>query len=832
MFHLARIGPTTGLLIVLFLGGCLLDPNVVATRVGTTQTPACPLSPTWPQQPQGITLANGEPFIGGDPFVLFDDGLYKMWHTAFVGGVLGTAYATSRDGLVWEPLLDGRSRRLVLKPTPGAWDRKGIETVSVVKKEGRYFLWYLGYPGDIPDGQGRNDFIGLATSDDGIRWNKVPDPVLSPEFDWEQPFQRTVEEEGKVITFWAGGLQEPSVIWDEAQGLFKMWYAAKFYDEFSAFGRSFVGFRIGYATSSDGVGWTKHPEPVFVPTRTPGTFDPVTVSHTDVIKDPQFGYHLFYAGGGAVDSIGHAFSPNGIDWQRDPANPVLRGQTASDEEQTILTRGGTFNQAVGGPSALLKDGDIDLYYMRSEPGQRNFSGENTVELLSAPCDALGDSVPPSNSAASVVADFSQRVNQPSMSGFLSGIGPTYPSDDLIRPLKPFLIRGDAATAAIVDGLDAPAGRYPLFEELGAWYVLMVSNLWGYPPTNFRDNGPPGDNLVAFEALVTGLAQKVKASGLERVIFDVWNEPDAENFSPGNEDDLFRVFQVAEQAIRAVLPDALISGPSFATYNFERIRRFLDFCLQADCRVNVLSWHELLGQGSLDDPGYDISEVADHLREARQAFLDDPRYAPLELQQIQINEYLGRPDQYRPGEIVAYLSALEAGGADAAAKTCWQREDGSSVNCFNGSLDGLFSPESSDTLAPWWVYRAYANAVAGRVKSVSNSPNLALLAGQTAPNEVQLLIGHPRRAGVQHTSPEPVVVALKHLDTALALDPNAPVRVVVERIPNAVETPVRAPLEVVFERDVTLDAAGGLVVDLGRLAEHEALIVHIVLAERP
>ena len=389
MFDLPRIWPTTALLLVLFLGGCLLDPNVVVTSAGVAQTPACPLSPTW-TAPQEMTFPNGEPFVGGDPSVLFDDGVYKVWHTHFVNGVLGTTYAESRDGLVWEPLLDGRNRRLVLQPTPGAWDWRGIETVSVLKKEGRYYLWYLGYPNGVPKGQGRKDAIGLATSSDGIHWEKHPTPVLVPEFEWEQPFQRMGVENGKEITFWAGGLEEPSVIWDEDEGLFKMWYAAKFYDEFAVFDRAFVGFRIGYATSKDGVNWTKHPEPVFLPTRASGTFDPVVVSHTNVIKDPQFGYHLFYAGGGAIDSIGHAFSPDGINWQRDPANPVVPGQTAPlDEpgEPAFLTQG-DFDQAVGGPSALLKDGNVYLYYMRSAPGKRNFSGGNTVALLSAPCNAF------------------------------------------------------------------------------------------------------------------------------------------------------------------------------------------------------------------------------------------------------------------------------------------------------------------------------------------------------------------------------------------------------------------------------------------------------------
>lgn len=48
-------------------------------------------------------------------------------------------------------------------------------------------------------------------------------------------------------------------------------------------------------------------------------------------------------------------------------------------------------------------------------------------------------------------------------------------------------------------------------------------------------------------------------------------------------------------------------------------------------------------------------------------------------------------------------------------------------------------------------------------SVSNTPSLAVLAGQTAPDEVQLLIGHPRRVGIKKSPPTPVVVELKHLD---------------------------------------------------------------------
>jgi len=52
-----------------------------------------------------------------------------------------------------------------------------------------------------------------------------------------------------------------------------------------------------------------------------------------------------------------------------------------------------------------------------------------------------------------------------------------------------------------------------------------------------------------------------------------------------------------------------------------------------------------------------------------------------------------------------------------------------------------------------------------------------------------------------------------------------IRVVVERIPDASETPVRAPFEVVLDGAFDLDD-GSLIVDLGSLALHEALVLHV------
>ncbi|HIA79684.1 MAG TPA: hypothetical protein EYO07_05940 [Candidatus Marinimicrobia bacterium] len=49
--------------------------------------PSC-LYPTLTQIPVGnpLTIPSGEPYVGGDPDVIYDDdsGLYKVWHTAFL----------------------------------------------------------------------------------------------------------------------------------------------------------------------------------------------------------------------------------------------------------------------------------------------------------------------------------------------------------------------------------------------------------------------------------------------------------------------------------------------------------------------------------------------------------------------------------------------------------------------------------------------------------------------------------------------------------------------------------------------------------------------------
>lgn len=335
--------------------------------VSTCGQPA-PAQPTQSAQPQcrtpgpwtrvGVTrtTAGGHlsPLkIAADPTVIRDGDRYRMWFTN--GDSLkrtGVAYAESRDGLVWDvwraaapdPVMD-----LVVASVPGDWDAPGVETPDVVRTpEGKYRMYYSG--NRVPEGS-TTYAIGMAESDDGIAWRRAAQPVLLPENDWEQPACS-----GGSCT--QGGVLEPSVLYDPAQRIYRMWYVG-----LGTKRDSFLTYRIGLATSPDGVTWTRRPDPVF-DLGHPGSWDEMWSSHVEVMADPRAGFHMFYFGSALKDyregveiqrgAIGHAYSADGVTWRRNPANPVLSPRAGQPDAWSV-----------GGPTVLAEDGKLRMWYFGS-----------------------------------------------------------------------------------------------------------------------------------------------------------------------------------------------------------------------------------------------------------------------------------------------------------------------------------------------------------------------------------------------------------------------------------------------------------------------------------
>ena len=128
-----------------------------------------------------------------------------------------------------------------------------------------------------------------------------------------------------------------AVIFDAGQ--YKMWYD----------GNS----GIGYATSPDGLSWTKHAtNPVLTP-GPPGAWDAVQPGASSVLLANST-FHMWYSATDTIgkNRIGHATSPDGIVWTKDPANPVLDlGPDGSWDDSEVMH-----------PTVLFKDNTFHMWY--------------------------------------------------------------------------------------------------------------------------------------------------------------------------------------------------------------------------------------------------------------------------------------------------------------------------------------------------------------------------------------------------------------------------------------------------------------------------------------
>jgi len=216
------------------------------------------------------------------PTVLYEGGLYKMWYQGCVGVQCAIGYATSSDGVAWtrypsNPVYTGN---------PFGWDQN-LGNPVVIHDGALYKMWYAG------DGPVAIQ-IGYATSPDGISWTRYGSaPVLSGLAPWDSATTSTpvVVREGSTYTMY-----------------------------FSGHSGDYT-YRMGRATSPDGINWTEDPaNPLMSPDV---SWEESRVHPTGIVVGSS-GYELYYTGGFPLPQIGHATSTDGRTWTRDAANPVLR----------------------------------------------------------------------------------------------------------------------------------------------------------------------------------------------------------------------------------------------------------------------------------------------------------------------------------------------------------------------------------------------------------------------------------------------------------------------------------------------------------------------------
>ena len=230
------------------------------------------------------------------PAIVCDNTTYHMWYVGDNGTQRSIGYASSTDGgSTWN-----RHPGPVLEAGPaGVWDDRLVSTPTVVFDNGTFHMWYTGVSGSTAG-------IGYATSTDATTWIKYAgNPVLmagtSP-----QDFDSASPDYPRVI---------------RAGGMYKMWYTG-----FDASGSG----AIGYATSPDGIVWTKSAANPVLETGRRGSWEGIAVLGAAVVYDGTT-YHMWYTGYRilipsvfGLYAIGSAESSDGITWVKSEDNPVLR----------------------------------------------------------------------------------------------------------------------------------------------------------------------------------------------------------------------------------------------------------------------------------------------------------------------------------------------------------------------------------------------------------------------------------------------------------------------------------------------------------------------------
>lgn len=312
------------------------------------------------------------------PSVLKIDDTYHMWYSGMDGNNIRIGHATSEDGLVW---VKDDNNPVVDLGEDGSFDDNLTYLPVVVYDGASFHMWYVGDPGS--DG---SESLGYATSEDGVSWTKQPG---KPIFQLENgdPHEERVAR-GDVYYY---------------EDKFHMWAGVNDAGSENA--------DIGYFTSEDGVTWTAYENnPVLVHVL-PGEWD-FNRTQVSTVFEMDGEFHMWYCGGYFGKwQIGYASSPDGLDWTRAENNPVLRAEKAGEWDEVtthfptvmfnqennelIMWYGGASTEGFGGigyaetwplsTSAIKSSENLKIYPIPAKELitiQTSIKGEKEIRIIS------------------------------------------------------------------------------------------------------------------------------------------------------------------------------------------------------------------------------------------------------------------------------------------------------------------------------------------------------------------------------------------------------------------------------------------------------------------
>jgi len=253
-----------------------------------------------------------------NPHVIKEDNFYKIWFTGYKNSRWNIGFVKSTTGInnfipETNPVLSAS----------GDWE-KDINFSFVIHENLKYKMWYNS--GQINWQSGPDRFrLGYAISDDEIGWTKS---ILS----FDKPNQNLWD---------IGGIDRGfSII--HYNNTYHLWYTGTDLTDLN-YGNF---WRIGYATSPDGINWTRqnNGNPVIVPTK---SWELKDVSYPHVLYENGV-FKMWYGASniGIPTQFVYATSTDGIHWNKEYENPVM------------TTTAGSFDSNMISSPFVIHDGNI------------------------------------------------------------------------------------------------------------------------------------------------------------------------------------------------------------------------------------------------------------------------------------------------------------------------------------------------------------------------------------------------------------------------------------------------------------------------------------------
>jgi Concanavalin A-like lectin/glucanases superfamily/Carbohydrate binding module (family 6) len=202
---------------------------------------------------------------------------------------------------------------------------------------------------------------------------------------------------------------------------------------------------------------------------------------------------------------------------------------------------------------------------------------------------------------------------------------------------------------------------------------------------------------------TEIEQVLTSPYKNRIVLVPYNEPDGNWFAGLTTNPTILASFEAEwlqtySFIKGLWPQARIAGPNLSGFYPAALGSFLQFCMANKCLPNVMTWHELQVASTvrIDAAAYRALETAVGLKH------------PLP---VNLDEYAARYQLTSPGQMVAWLSALEAEKVDGDL-AYWN---------INGSLGDSVAQQNIPN-AQWWLYNWYSSMTGHTVQVTTPEGN--------------------------------------------------------------------------------------------------------------